>query len=378
MTDNEKAELLPDFLKPIVKMLLAKYNFEELPDKPEKGVWYKYHTEKAYCGNGEPYAACIKLGTENKLAIVFCGGGVSINEYTAAHPNNPIYPDPVNFYADDVFMQAEIVAPHGLGSNAENNPFRNWNILVIPYATGDFHTGTNDLKYKTEKGEEKILHQRGYDNYRVLMCKLKEFVSSPEKLLVTGFSAGGFATALLTDDIMDTFPECKDVTCFPDAALLLYDGWHKSATECWKAPKPISDRLITANITLDSLKALYNKRGSGVKIIFASSNRDALLSQYQHFVDKGEMRAADGDDGSLYTVNLKKFCDDLSEQIPEAGLFIYNEPFEGENPHKLTKHGLNMTDDVFRITSDGVTCIDWIWNAINGKTERLGLELLGE
>lgn len=378
MTDNEKAELLPDFLKPVVKMLLDKYKFEDIPDKPKNGVWYKYRTDKAYCGNGEPYAACIKLGSENNLAIIFCGGGVSVNEYTAAHPNNPLYPDPVNFYADDVFMQAEIVAPHGLGSSADINPFRNWNMLLIPYATGDFHAGTNDFEYTSVKGEKKILHHRGYDNYRILVDKMKEYISAPDKILVTGFSAGGFATALLTDDVMDRFPDCKDVTCFSDAALLLYDGWHKSATECWKAPKPISDRLVTANITLDSLKALYKKRGDGVKIIFASSTRDALLSQYQHFVDKGEMRASDADDGSLYTANLKKFCHDISEQIPKAGLFIYNEPFEGENPHKLTKHGLNMDDGVFKISQEGVTCIDWIWNAINGKTEKLGLKLLGE
>lgn len=376
MTDLEKCERLPDFLKPIVKMLLEKYKFEEVPEKPEKGVWYKYHSDKTYCGNGEPYSACLKLGSENKLVIVFCGGGVSINAYTAAHPNNPLYPDPINFYADDVFMQAEIVAPHGLGSNADNNPFKNWNMLLVPYATGDFHAGTNDFQFKTEKGENRILHHRGYDNYRVLIDKVKEYVPSPEKLLVTGFSAGGFATALLTDDLTEHFPSCQDVTCFPDACLLEYDGWQKSARECWKAPKEITDRLISNDIVFDSLISLHKKHRDRVKIIYCCSYRDALLSQYQHFLDHGEMRMADSADGDCFTQMLQRFCQKLIREIPNAGLFIYNEPHEDNQPNDLTKHGVNMTDKVFTIQQDGVNCIDWIWNAVNGKTEKLGLKLL--
>ena len=377
MTDLEKVERLPAFLQPIVKMILEKYPMEDLPQAPERGVWYKYRTNEAFCGNGEPYAACIKLGKVNNLLIVFCGGGVSINEYTAAHPNNPLYPDPVNFYADDVFMQAEIVAPHGLGNNESNNPFKDWTVLLIPYATGDFHVGTNDFVYKSVDGQNKVLHHRGYDNYRILIEKIKEFVVEPNKLLVTGFSAGGFATALLTDDIMERFPNCKDVTCFPDAALLEYEGWYKTAIECWKAPKEIADRLVTENITLDSLTALYRKRPN-VKIAFASSYRDALLAQYQHFADTGEMRAADSADGDKYTITLKRFCQKISKEIPNISLFIYDAPHEGGNPYNLTKHGLNMTDDVYKIRSEDVTCIDWLCDAMNGKNKIYGLQLLGE
>lgn len=376
MTDQEKCELLPDFLKPIAKMLLAK-EFPALPESPLYGTWYKYRADKACCGNGEPYAACLKIGRENKLIVVFCGGGVSINAYTAAHPNNPLYPDPINFYADDAFLQTEFIPGHGLGKNDACNPFRDWSVLVIPYATGDFHTGTNDFRFKTEKGEERVLHHKGYDNYRILIDKVKEFVPAPEKLLVTGFSAGGFATALLTDDLIKVFPACNDVTCFPDAALLRYSGWRETAEKCWGAPDEIAARLVSDDIVLDQLTALHKNHGDRVKIIYCCSHRDALLAQYQHFLDRGDMRGADSADGDRFHDMLKDFCEKLIAEIPDVGTFIYDAPHEENQPNDLTKHGINMTDMVFTFQQDGIACIDWIYDAVCGDCKKIGLKLLG-
>ena len=78
----------------------------------------------------------------------------------------------------------------------------------------------------------------------------------PDTLLVTGFSAGGFATSLLADDVIDRFPSAENVIICVDSSLLLYNGWHETAVDLWQAPTEISDRLTTNNLVLDSLTYL--------------------------------------------------------------------------------------------------------------------------
>lgn len=377
MTDQEKVERLPAGLQTYGKMLLGK-QLTEMPQQPEKGKWYRLYAEGTFCAFDEPYHACFKSGIENKLLIIFCGGGVSINAYTAAHPNsvfNP--PGAVNFYTDDVFLVADLVPPHGLGADRADNPFRNWSALFVPYATGDFHCGENDFSFRDDAGAEKVVHHRGYTNYRALIAKIQRYVPSPEQIVVTGFSAGAFATALLTDDVMDRFPDCRDVTCFPDSAQLLYRGWRETAEKVWKAPKAISERLTGDNITLDSLLALHRKRGDSVKIMYACSCRDNMLSAYQHYIDFGEMTGATQEDGVTFSRRYAEMARVLRQQIPGIGLFICDLPAEGDDAEKhLTKHCINMSDEVYTCMVDGVRCIDWIEQCTRGEMMQLGLSLL--
>ena len=161
-------------------------------------------------------------------------------------------------------------------------------MIVIPYASGDFHTGTGAYHY-VENGVNKTVYHNGYNNYSNCIETVKEYVGKPDTLLVTGFSAGGFATALLADDVIDRFPTAENVTVCVDSALLIYDGWRDSAENLWQSPQEISDRLTTNNLVLDSLTALYKKRGDSVKILFDCSYRDNTLMQYQSYMDNGEM-----------------------------------------------------------------------------------------
>ena len=82
-------------------------------------------------------------------------------------------------------------------------PFENWTIILFPYATGDFHAGTGEFTYTDSDGKEKILYHNGYINYTETMRQVveKAGVDAPDTVVVTGYSAGGFAAALLADDI---------------------------------------------------------------------------------------------------------------------------------------------------------------------------------
>ena len=62
--------------------------FPEIPHNPKRGKWYKLPLPGCVCADGSPAHADLRLGTENKLMILFFGGGVCWNAYMAARPNS--------------------------------------------------------------------------------------------------------------------------------------------------------------------------------------------------------------------------------------------------------------------------------------------------
>ena len=332
-------------------------SFPKLTGEPEIGKWYDVAVEGTQSSDGSEWHGIFKKGTENKVVVYFFGGGVSITPETSEGGNK--------FYATNMTGQ-DFVAQGGIGSNAENNPFKDWSFLVIPYATGDFHSGTGIYD-----GNKTVYHT-GYSNYAAFVEQIKPYVGEPDTLLVTGFSAGGFGTSLLADDVIDRFPSAKNITVCVDSSLLLYDGWHETAVDLWHSPKEISDRLTTDNLVLDSLTALHEKRGDSVKILFDCSYRDDTLQQYQAYIRTGTM-TKDKENGDLFQKDLVEMVNGLQKNIPGIGIYIWNYAEDTETHN--TQHTI-ISSNVFDKLEDSVSVADWIYAAINGDVQSHGLALL--
>ena len=250
MTEEEKWDEFRR-VNPQAAEMLYGFQLPELEGGPETGKWYRLRANGTVCANGAPYHACFKAGNIKKLLILLSGGGMSVNEYTAARPDDLIHsnaPKPT-FYCEDVFMVADIVRIQGIACDALENPFRDWSILVVPYATGDFHCGQNDFPYTALNGEKRILKHHGKLNLDAILQRFRGFVPAPEKLLIAGCSAGGFGVALMSDFIIGCFPACKDVTCCVDGALICNQKWREVAERVWKALCRKLSKQATALIT---------------------------------------------------------------------------------------------------------------------------------
>ena len=361
--------------------LLKMTQFPQIPSEPKAGKWYGIPLKGCVSSDGKEAHAGFRKGTENKLVILLFGGGVSWNEFMAARPNS-VYgnPDKISFYAcGDGSLVADLAARIGIHtlSKKESNPFRNWNMLAIPYTTGDFHCGTGDFPYTALDGSKQVLHHHGYTNYRAALCEtMKHIGHTPEQILVTGFSAGGFGTALLTDDVMRTFPNCSDVTSYVDSGFMIYPGWPEVARNVWKAPKEIAERIYSDNITLDCLQALKQDHGDRVKIAFSCSTRDAALSEYINYVEKDQLYA-DKESGIQFQKELKQMCDALQQAIPNIALYIFDTPDENaaKKAEGLTKHCIGAAD---KMVVEGITAAQWLWDAVCGNPKQIGLSLLDQ
>ena len=334
-------------------------SFPVIKGEPEIGKWYEVTVDGSKSSDGSEWHGIFRKGTENKVVVYFFGGGVSITPETSEGGKN--------FYATNMTGQ-DFVVQGGIGSDAEENPFRNWSFIVIPYATGDFHAGMG-----VYEGNKTVYHT-GYSNYSAYVEQVKQYVEEPDTLLVTGFSAGGFATSLLADDVIDRFPSVDNMTVCVDSSLLLYKGWHDTAVNLWKAPAEISDRLTTNNLVLDSLTALHEKRGDSVKILFDCSYRDDTLMQYQSYIDSGKMDKTK-ELGDNFQRDLTEMVKGLQENIPDAGIYIWSFG-EDANTHN-TQHTI-ISANVFDKLGNDRSVGEWIYDAVNGTVRSYGLGLLNK
>ena len=189
----EAWEREPLWLK-LLTPYLKKKRFPRLEGTPKVGQWVRLYAEGCVTANGEEVYADFQLGSENKLLLFFLGGGVSWNKYTAARPVS-VYEKNLRegFYIIHTDLFTDINLNKGIFEDCEQNPFRGWSKLVLPYNTGDFHCGAGDFPYTAKDGTERLCHHHGYLNYRRAIETVKGFVPTPEELVVSGCSGAASA-----------------------------------------------------------------------------------------------------------------------------------------------------------------------------------------
>ncbi|WP_429461146.1 pectin acetylesterase-family hydrolase [Microbacterium sp. ZKA21] len=337
------------------------------PDSAEEGEWYSVQPDGAIDALGNPYHANIRVGSENKVMVVFGGGGVSVDDYTEARPVRSLFDD--GFYT--VLDGFDQLAKDGLAEDIDGNPFRDWTVIQLPYSTGDFHAGAGANEIEGLDGEPEVVHHNGRTNLELVLNAdaVKEVLGSPSELLVAGGSAGGFGAAINTGVIMEHLPDTTNVTTMVDSSLLLYD-WHSVSEDVWLSPQDVTDALHTDNFTLDALTALTSEHPE-VKILFASSIRDESLARMQSYLNGGPFDVT-AEDGIAYEQDLTVMVEKLQAQVPGIGLYI----FEGETDDTtgLTQHtiGPNTMDELV----GGTTPLEWVSRAVDGQVESFGVDLL--
>jgi hypothetical protein len=365
----------PLWLKALTPILKAR-RFPVLPPRPERGKWYRFHPDGAVSANGDPAFADVRLGTENKLLVFFCGGGVSVDEYTAARPASMYSRERDDmFYLTRLDLFGDLAAGKGILDNHPDNPFRDWTKVMITYATGDFHVGTKDFPYTALDGSSRVLHHHGYLNYRAVMAEVQKLMPTPESMVVAGCSGGAWGAALLADDVISHFPECPRIVCCIDSALGLKNDWPRIATDVWGAPAQIVARLQSNDMVTDSLSALAQSHGDRVTCLYATSVRDSGLARMQNYLD-GKRLVFTRESGDKLQNDIADMAARLMREIPGIGLFLFNAPDPGQKSLGLTKHCVIGDRGFHHTRSDRQTARDWIWDAVNGDVRSYGHNLL--
>ena len=180
---------------------------EDVVDGGNNYNWQLVELPGTVCSNGSQYRFWYyDSPTSNNMIISFEGGGAcwdypSCSGQTgilgAANPNGI----PVDYITQ---MKATYVSPlvNGADPGIPLRPKRNiatngWDVVYMPYCTGDVHVGNRVVTYTDPTGQNPpiVYRHNGYNNTIAALNFLRTRFPSINKLLVTGFSAGGVASS---------------------------------------------------------------------------------------------------------------------------------------------------------------------------------------
>jgi hypothetical protein len=233
---------------------------EDIVDGGNTYAWQRVELPGTMCSNGSQYRFWYyDAPASNDLLIMFEGGGACWDYETcsgqagvlgAANPNGI----PTGYIAD---FKAQYVSPLvngadlGIPLRAKNPIATNgWDVVYMPYCTGDVHVGNNVVTYVDPSGQNPPLVYRhvGFNNTVAALGHLATVFPTIDKLLVTGFSAGGVASSAV-------YYEARR-TLLPTKGYLLNDsGPIFPAPNATYNSRPLHV-LITAQWNLQSL---YNQ-----------------------------------------------------------------------------------------------------------------------
>jgi hypothetical protein len=168
--------------------------------------WEKVALPGSQCGNGSQYKFFVRRTSSPNLLFFFEGGGACWDFDTCSGRAGVLGAANPNGIADDYMTQftAKFVSPlvngadPGLPLRARTDLVtKDWNIVYMPYCTGDVHIGNRTATYTDTTGGQPPLTWKhaGYTNTTAAVQWAHGQFPSVNKLLVTGFSAGGTATA---------------------------------------------------------------------------------------------------------------------------------------------------------------------------------------
>jgi len=177
-----------------------------LVDGGNNFAWEKVALPGTQCGNGSQYKFFARRTSSPNLLVFFEGGGACWDYNTCSGRDGILGAANPNGIADDYMTQftAKFVSPivngadPGLPLRARTDLVtKDWNIIYMPYCTGDVHIGNKSATYVDPTGAQPPLAWKhaGYTNTLAAIGWAHQQFPNIAKLLVTGFSAGGTATA---------------------------------------------------------------------------------------------------------------------------------------------------------------------------------------
>lgn len=169
------------------------------------GAYSQWQTVKlapstgAVCGNGSQYKFFVNRVPNTRNTIIYMEGGGACWDYQscsgqtgirgARNPNG--IPDD---YMSLLNPTASLVSPFVVRVHPwASVKTQNWNMVYVPYCTGDVYTGDKVAVYSDPSGQNVPLvwHHNGARNTRAIVAWLKNNLPRPTQMLSTGCSAGG-------------------------------------------------------------------------------------------------------------------------------------------------------------------------------------------
>lgn len=185
---------------------------EDMPNRTEleEGWNTLYPGGDTICSYGTEYSFHVYPADSADVMIFFNGGGACWFSQSCS-PASPTF---IPFA--DLDHNVPTARSGIFDFDNPENPFVNYNIIFVPYCTGDVHLGNNVMTYElpgtaSEETQEFTLFHNGYNNSMAVLNWVVDNFDSPESLFVAGSSAGSIAVPFYTGLLAESYPDTRIV-----------------------------------------------------------------------------------------------------------------------------------------------------------------------
>lgn len=216
------------------------------------------------CMRGSEFRFATRARSSNDLLVFLQGGGACWDGFCLAVNAAPAGVPDVN----------------ALNLGLDANPLKDWNVAYLPYCDGSLFVG--DIDHDDDEDGEPDRFHRGLQNLSAALTHTRQEFPAPERVLLTGSSAGGFGTILATLLVRVTWPETEilvfndsgvGVTRGDDPAFLAHILEQFNATRF--LPEDCPDCTASGHIT--PLIGWALERDPGIRIALFSSWYDTII-----------------------------------------------------------------------------------------------------
>jgi hypothetical protein len=161
------------------------------PPRDQYDTWLKIEPPGVVCGNNSQYKFFANFSAKSdNLVVVFEPGGACWDYDSCTGKNGIRGAANVDGLGDNHWERAPFISPFLSRFDLES-PSRDWNMVYVPYCTGDVHTGNKVVTYASAGSPDVTFRHQGHEAVQQVVSWLDQSFTHVPKMLVTGCSAGG-------------------------------------------------------------------------------------------------------------------------------------------------------------------------------------------
>ena len=195
-------------------------------------TWTYVPFDDTSCGNGEPLGLAVNLNPDEDRVMIFLeGGGWCWNAETCQAGNGDVTPFTFSGVNEDIVLDILETGKRGILDRTDPlNPFRDYNIVYVPYCTGDMHFGREaNPGYPTA--------HVGALNMEAFLARIVPTFPNARQVVLSGVSAGAYGALWNYHGVQTAFGQVPvhllsdsgpafGAPAFPDALLSAFiSGW---------------------------------------------------------------------------------------------------------------------------------------------------------
>lgn len=244
---------------------------------PRQWTWVP--VDGAQCADGSPTGFGVNLADNDptRVVIFLQGGGACWDDTTC------LGPVPTSFYVTTGYgrlaFETDPLRPVMLPLQRGNplNPWRDTNLVYVPYCTGDVHAGDRVTTYSF-LGRHMQFHHVGARNLDLYLQRIVATFPHARRVWLMGDSAGGFGAALNMDRVQRAFSSAR-VDVVDDSGQPVQPAGHRWADwrNAWNLQLPVG---CTHCEDIGSIAEFLRTRYSDNRFALVSYTHDSVISTF--------------------------------------------------------------------------------------------------